>query len=187
MQRNSGCRVSLSPGFYLQCALLVLLLPLQWVLALGVSAAMHELGHIAALRWMKVPVYKISFVPSGVILETPPVEMGKELLCAAAGPLSGLCLVFLFRLIPELALFALFHSLYNLLPVYPADGGRILLVLCHWILPRKKSEKVAKVISEITMVLLVCIGIYGTFFAKLGLLPITVGVGLCLRTLKKLK
>ena len=107
--------------------------------------------------------------------------------CAVTGPACGLCLVLLYRWFPELALFALFHSVYNLLPMYPADGGRIFAGLCKWILPPGVEEKAARAVGAGTAFLLVCAGLYGTLFAKLGLFPAALGMGLGIRALKKQK
>ena len=186
-RQNKRCDINITPGFYLQCAFWLLFLPVQWVLALGVSVAVHELGHMVALRLMRVPINEINIAPSGVILQTPPLEIWKEILCALTGPACGLCLVLLYRWLPELALFSLFHSVYNLLPVYPADGGRILLGLCQWLMPSGTGSKIAKAVGTVTAVMLAVAGLFGALFTKIGLFSIVLGMGLAVRALKKQK
>lgn len=56
----------------------------------------------------------------------------KEALCALAGPVGSFSVVLLAEYFPEAALFGLVQGLYNLLPVYPLDGGRILRCLLPW-------------------------------------------------------
>ena len=57
-------------------------------------------------------------------MEVDGLSDGKELICALAGPAGGLILLIFARWIPRIAICAAVQALYNLLPVYPLDGGR---------------------------------------------------------------
>lgn len=184
---NSTIRIRTEPGFYIYIALLFLLLPVQWIVALTVSTIVHELGHFTALRLMRIPIEAICIRPLGIFIETPPMESKKELFCASAGPAFGLSLLLLSRLVPEIALFALFQSLYNLLPVYPADGGRILHGLCRLLFPVKLSAKIEKIISYTVITLCIAVGFYGTMIAKMGILPCILGAAITVNAVKKQK
>ena len=50
----------------------------------------------------------------------------QEFLSAMAGPAAGFLLVLLFPWFPRIAFSALVQSLFNLLPIYPFDGGRVI-------------------------------------------------------------
>lgn len=51
---------------------------------------------------------------------------GAEILSALAGPAGSFLLLSLYRVAPHIAICGLIQGMYNLLPVYPLDGGRAL-------------------------------------------------------------
>ena len=111
-------------GFWLQLGLMLLLLPLRIVTGVLLAAVVHEWGHLAAIRLSGGAVLSIGLRAGGGRSVTAPLERMQELLCALAGPLAGLLTVFAWRAFPELALAGLVQTFFNLLPVYPLDGGR---------------------------------------------------------------
>ena len=119
-------KVTLMPGFFVLLAFLLLVLPVPWVIAMILGASIHELGHIAALWILRIPVYKLQIRCTGAYLETGTMTPVQEILCAAAGPIGGLMILLLEPVLPKTAFVCLVHSVFNLLPIYPFDGGRIL-------------------------------------------------------------
>jgi Zn-dependent protease len=116
-----------------------LLLSLAFALAFFASVLAHELSHALAARVLGVPTAEITlFVFGGVarITSEPPTP-GGEALMAMAGPLLSVTLGGLFALAAELAsgavadllsLLALANGVlgvFNLLPGFPLDGGRV--------------------------------------------------------------
>lgn len=51
---------------------------------------------------------------------------GRELLCVLAGPAVSFSLLALARFFPRIAICGLVQGIYNLLPIYPLDGGKAL-------------------------------------------------------------
>lgn len=115
--------------------LLLILLPIELVTAIFAAAAIHEICHILALCLFRVPLLGISLCIGGTQIHTPPLQPVPELLCTAAGPLGSLMCLLLIRRFPLLAVCALIQGLFNLLPVYPLDGGRILHCFCLLLYP----------------------------------------------------
>ena len=116
--------------------LLLLLAPLELVFSFYAAAAIHESCHILALRLFHIPIYSITLSISGAVIQTAPLPPKQEFLCAAAGPAgSFLCVLFL-RFLPLVAIFGLIQGIYNLLPIYPMDGGRMLRCFCQIFCPR---------------------------------------------------
>lgn len=122
-----------------------------WVICGFVSILVHELGHALAYRWfgrwsdITLMAFGGLTTPDGV-----PYERWKRIVVSLAGPgfgfgMVGLILVVRFGLSaaglsPPQALAVtlgflywqnLFWSLFNLLPIWPLDGGRVCRELCQ--------------------------------------------------------
>lgn len=106
--------------------LAVLLLPLRVLLGIFLAAAVHELGHLTAMYFLGVPVLGINLHPGGARIEAGPMEPGEEILCALAGPVAGAVTIFAWKWFPELAVAGLVQTVFNLIPIYPLDGGRVV-------------------------------------------------------------
>ncbi len=120
------------------------LIGLSWLLPLILFSivVMHELGHALAARRFGIETRDITLYPIGGIarLRSAPTTPGQEMLVAAAGPAVNLGLAALtIAATPLLAtspvaaylggqflMFNLGLGLFNLLPAFPMDGGRIL-------------------------------------------------------------
>lgn len=119
-------RVIFMPGAYFGAAAGILLLPANWMLSCIAAAAFHECCHLAALKLCKITVRQIRIGFRGASIVTGALTPVQELFCAAAGPIGSFLLLLMIRWLPILAILGLAQGLFNLLPIYPLDGGRIL-------------------------------------------------------------
>lgn len=139
-------------------------------LAIFVIVTLHEFGHALACRQVGGRADRIVLWPlGGVAYVDPPPRPGATLWSIAAGPLVNVALfpvllgVFLLArslgwatttpdlytlakwvLIIDVGLFA-----FNILPIYPLDGGQILRSLLWFVLGRARSLMVATVLGLI--------------------------------------
>lgn len=164
--------VKVSGSFWITVAVMLLTLPLQWILAALVSAAFHELCHYGAIRLCAGKPQRLSLGSNGAAMLLPEMGRGKELFCTAAGPIGGFLLFFLFPVCPRIALCGLFQSLYNLLPIYPLDGGRVLQCLTAMTMKPAYAQWLCSFVQWTCIGILVAACIYASCFLKLGLLPL---------------
>ena len=121
-----GKGIELTSGFCILWALLLLVLPLKMILAAATAAICHEVGHWLAICLTGGEILRVEVGVGGMRMETLPMTPGREMLCALAGPLGSLLLLCLWRWTPLLSLCGLVQGAFNLLPIYPLDGGRVL-------------------------------------------------------------
>lgn len=171
---RKGFEFHVSAGF---CLLLAILLFLDddnivpWAL---LACLLHELGHLLAIYLLggRVQAFRLSavgaeMVPTRVRL----FSYQEELLIAAAGPLASLLTalfagslrgvlgrydegIFLFMGLNVAA------GLFNLLPIGPLDGGRMLRIL---LLRGEKLEEGERIFQSITLLLSLSLVALGTF------------------------
>lgn len=122
--------ISADRGFFPVLALMLLLFPLRFLVGVLLAALIHELGHLLALKIAGGRVLSIRLRSFGARIEAAPMSPGRTALCALAGPSAGALTIFAYKTFPELALAGLVQTVFNLLPVYPLDGGRALRNIC---------------------------------------------------------
>ena len=140
-------------------------------------ALIHELGHLLAGILMGMKPEKIELMPFGVSISfkikveeyNKKIKKGnmleiKKILVALAGPLTNFLIIIIASNI-NIDLFKALIVIYtnflimifNLLPIYPLDGGRILKGILHISFGKRKSEKYINNISKITVIIITAI------------------------------
>lgn len=139
-------------------------------LALFAIVTMHEFGHALACRQVGGTANRIVLWPlGGVAYVDPPPRPGAMLWSIAAGPLVNVALIpILFGLhslsgqlgwaasMPDLSRFLWAVKwtnvgllAFNVLPIYPLDGGKILWALLWFVIGRARSLLVAVILGFI--------------------------------------
>lgn len=127
---------------------------------LMILAIIHELGHLICGICLKLKPSNIKITPVGVQISFKnciqdyniKIKKGNEIcikriIIASAGPLVNIFIALMVALIPnntfvnkEVLVYAnILLALFNLLPIYPLDGGRILKELIIIIKRKRKS------------------------------------------------
>jgi len=143
-------RLHVSAGFLLLAGALWLLDSGGVMSALLPAAAVHELGHIAAIAAMGGRIEALWLEASGLRLDYRGVlGRGGEAFAAAAGPAAGLLLALAAAAAGKrwdsdylkcLAGVSCLLSGFNLLPALPLDGGRILLLALEGLWPDRAED-----------------------------------------------
>jgi Zn-dependent protease len=155
------------------------------VLALFLIVLIHEFGHQLACRQVGGKTHDIVLFPlGGVAYVNPPQRPGAQLWSIAAGPLVNVILIPIlatlvstiwhsglagknpdaYELIQNVYRINIGLLIFNMMPVYPLDGGQILRSLLWFPLGRAKSLFITSIIGFI--------GVIGLFLLA-GLLLLT--------------
>lgn len=122
---------------------------------------MHEIAHMILGIIFKMKPNKLEINPFGfsISFNNESTKI-KEVFVALAGPVMSIVLAILcqhikFRYITseETVYSNILIFLFNMLPIYPLDGGRIIKVLLHIKNGEIKAEKISNKISYITIIL----------------------------------
>jgi Zn-dependent protease len=141
---------------------------------------MHEFGHSLACRQVGGRADRIVLWPlGGVAFVQPPERPGATLWSIAAGPLVNVILIPVllllgvlmrvsgaieaapdaFRLLRTVAFINVGLLIFNLLPVYPLDGGQILRSLLWFVLGRAWSLTVVTILGFVGVAALVLLAL----------------------------
>lgn len=144
-----------------------------FVLTLFVCVVLHEFGHALTARRYGVSTRDIILLPIGGVarLDKLPEKPLHEFFVAIAGPAVNIVIALLLspvfflpffnidlsaagginaqNFIPLLLMINVFLALFNLIPAFPMDGGRILRSLLSMRLGRVRATRIAAVIGQV--------------------------------------
>jgi len=161
---------------------------------------LHELGHALAARHYGIPTRDITLLPIGGVarLQRMPDKPVQELVVALAGPAVNVALAVLFGAImfvrgapvqPEQALefrlgvveqlFAInvWLVLFNMLPAFPMDGGRVLRALLAMRLGATRATDIAATVGKGMAILFALVGFLVPGYGMLVLVALFVWMG----------
>lgn len=164
---------------------------LFWAAILG--AVLHELGHYAAARFCGVNIKRLNLTASGAEMELSTVRSVpyiQELFITLAGPAINLAGAVLLAHAPTSWESRYLHAgvqlslgAFNLLPLYPLDGGAVVRIFLSFLLGEERGTALARAISVFLSMLVFLTGAFlvGTGRASISLL--VTGTWLLLRNL----
>lgn len=165
-----------------------------FILVIFLCVILHELGHALAAQQFNISTSDITILPIGGIarLESIPEKPREELIVALAGPAVNLLisailypfvtfsttlgeLETLNKIGPQNFLAALMSvniwlAIFNLIPAFPMDGGRVLRALLGFKLDHARATRIAASIGQLLAIGFVFLGfVSNPFLIFIGL------------------
>ena len=161
-------------------------------LALFGSVLLHELGHALMAATYGISTRHITLYPFGGIaaIESEPNPGLEEFFIALAGPAVNFILAGLLApaMLIDLQLFSLLvginlvMGIFNLIPAFPMDGGRILRSLLTTKMSKKRSTIISLNLSFVWSAAFLIVGVY---FQWYGLILVGLFLAYIIRVEKK--
>ena len=163
--KNILNKIYISPFLYLFAFFCILFGLFKMFLIVYLIIIMHELGHITMALLFKYEIIKINIYPFGgytIFNYDLNTNFISEFMLFIGGILFQLLLYFIFNIYVDNTsyIYKLFINynitliLFNILPIIPLDGSKVLNILLNTIFPFDLSNKITIFISYITSILL---------------------------------
>lgn len=167
-------RIRIDLKIFIFLLLFILTRQIEIYAAMMIFAIIHEIGHMFSGILLGLKIEKMELMPYGVSVSfglttkdyNNKIKKGnllelKKIVVAIAGPLTNLLIAvitYYFNIDEELKSLIVYSNilliLFNLLPIYPLDGGRILKSILHILFGKKTSEKYINNISFVLLLFL---------------------------------
>lgn len=154
------------------------------MIAFFAAMALHEAGHLLTVCVLGGRIGSVRLRFADARIELTGLGYRAELWAALAGPganLAGFCLFS--RLYPMCGLFCLLLAAYNLLPIWPLDGGRALRLILLLHLPPAQAETICRAVGYASCMLLMAAAMAWTLRLDVGIWPCAAAGALLLRLL----
>lgn len=130
--------------------------------------SVHENMHIFVGKCFGYPVEKVVIYPFGICAQMEYMGYGNiihELCIVIAGPSVHFLFPFIFQWLANISVISSPYMdylnmlntsilIFNILPIYPLDGGRVLQCFIHFILPYRKAQVTTLIVSFFNLLLL---------------------------------
>src|SRR5271168_4274723 len=154
-----------------------------FIVLLFACVVLHEFGHITAARRYGISTSEVTLLPIGGVasLQRLPSDPAQELVVALAGPAVNLAIGLVLiavvgsvrpdeltqidnpnlSLIGRLAIANIFLAVFNLIPAFPMDGGRVLHALVAMRVGGPRATEIAARIGQALAFGLGFLGLFG--------------------------
>ena len=137
-------------------------------------ALVHETGHLIAGMLLGLRPQKMRILPFGASISFEYCNKTnlQKLIIPLAGPITNALIAIIMLFMPEftdrtLIIYSnILIAIFNLLPIYPLDGGRIIKALLERKNNKEQSSNIINKISNITAVILTILASIGIIYLQ---------------------
>lgn len=181
-------KIRLHLKIFIFIAIFIITRQIEIYAGLMLFATLHELGHMVAGILLGFKPNSIEIMPVGLCIGfeskidnyNKKVKNGtlltlKKLIIAASGPIVNLMFIVLFTIFDfnffnidrELIVYSnILIAIFNLIPIYPLDGGRIAKGILHILYGRKEAYEYINKISNICICVLTAVSSIAILYWK---------------------
>ena len=136
---------------------------------LMIFTILHELGHMIAGIFLKLKPKSLNFMPFGITVTFEDygykkLMEAKKIIIALSGPITNILVVFITSFLhinnslKEMIIYSnVLIAIFNLIPIYPLDGGRILKGIIRLKNSNIKADNIVNILSNILLVILTAV------------------------------
>jgi len=159
-----------------------------FIVLLFLCVLLHEFGHIFMARRFGIPTPDVTLLPIGgvAMLQRMPDRPMEQLLVAVAGPAVNVVIAFILivflgvtadpdtlaeglrriddphvSMVAKLAAANVFLVIFNMIPAYPMDGGRVLNALLAMRIGKRRAIQISARIGQTVAIMLGFLGLFG--------------------------
>lgn len=163
-----------------------------FILAVFLCVTLHEFGHALMAKRFNFKTKYITLLPIGGLaqMEKLPDDPKQELLVAIAGPMVNVVLAIILGFVVSdfsmevenlmtigshnflvyLVTVNIVLAVFNMIPAFPMDGGRVLRALLSFKFKREKATQIAASLGQFIAILFVFLGLfYNPFLVLIGI------------------
>lgn len=163
-----------------------------FILAVFLCVTLHEFGHALMAKRFNFKTKYITLLPIGGLaqMEKLPDDPKQELLVAIAGPMVNVVLAIILGLVVSdftmevenlmtigahnflvyLVTVNIVLAVFNMIPAFPMDGGRVLRALLSFKFKREQATQIAASLGQFIAILFVFLGLfYNPFLVLIGI------------------
>lgn len=164
---------------YITALIFVLIGYFKFYLSFMLVLLIHELGHITMSLVFKWHIKKIVVLPLGLLLKFED-NLNKPLIEELIISISGIIFQLIFIMLIHndyLVLSGNIILIFNILPIYPLDGSKIINVLINIITNFKTSYFLTLLSSFIIIILLMCLSVINkSLILVLSFIPLLINL-----------
>ena len=160
---------------------------IAFIVLLFLCVVLHEFGHALTARRYDIRTLDITLLPIGGVarMESMPENPRHEIWVALAGPAVNIVIALLLwpfaaagdhvdntllftaaeggsvSFVDQLMRINLMLALFNLLPAFPMDGGRVMRAVLSMIMPRERATRTAASMGQALAIVLAIVGLMG--------------------------